>query len=172
VVFPGFDRDRVRAAIARVDSDFIVDLEEAPLLWMIGQPLHPEDRWRQQALADLHEIPDAHEKVVVSTFDLRETIFGLEDIYKRFGPESNLTIVPLGSKMQAVGTTLFCVSRRDVTVIVSQPASYAGIAYSRGARALWHLAIGETPKLRVALRSVDTARLEDLAVSGGNSDAS
>jgi hypothetical protein len=57
---------------------------------------------------------------------------------------------------------LFCISRRDVTVMVSQPASYAGVAYSTGARALWHLDLGETPKLRVALRSVDTARLEAL----------
>jgi hypothetical protein len=162
VVFPGFDRDRVRAAISQVDTDFIMELDRAPITWMIGQPLHPEDRWRQQALAELHGIPDGHEQKTVDTFDFRESMFALEDVYRRRALDANITVVPLGSKMQAVGVTLFCVARRDVAVMVSQPTEYVGTAYSRGARALWHLPLGSTAAACNALRSVDTIRLEDL----------
>jgi hypothetical protein len=162
IVFPGFDRDRVRAAVSQVDNDFIMDLARAPLTWMIGRPLHDEDSWRQEALIDLHDVPVDHERHFVNTFDYRETMYALEEVYRRFGVQSNISLVPLGSKMQAVGITLFCFARREIALVVSQPREYSAVAYSRGFRALWHLPLGRTSDISRSLRSVDTIRLEPL----------
>lgn len=162
VVLPGFDRDRVRAAISQVDNDFIIEMKRAPLTWIIGQPLHQEDHWRQAAVIALHQVPTGHEQYTVSTFDYRETMYALEEINAVHGLERNLSIVPLGSKMQAVGVTLFCHARRDIAVVTSQPREYSGVAYSRGARKLWHLPLGPTGDLLDKLRTVDTIALEHI----------
>lgn len=162
VVFPGFDRDRVRAAISQVDNDFIMEPAEAPLDWMIGRPLHEEDGWRQAALIDLHGVPTHHEQHVVGTFDYRDSMYALEDVHRRYGLQSNLSVVPLGSKMQAVGIALFCVARPEVAVVVAQPREYSAVAYSRGYRDLWHLPLNQTSDICRSLRTVDTIRLEPL----------
>lgn len=161
-VAAGFDRDRVRAAISQVDNDFIMELAEAPLEWMIGLPPHEEDSWRQEALIELHDVPAGHEQHTVGTFDYRDAMYALEDIHRRYGLLSNLSVVPLGSKMQAVGITLFCVARPDIAVVVAQPREYNAAAYSCGTRALWHLPFVPTSDIRHLLRTVDTIRLESL----------
>ncbi|MGO8905186.1 MAG: hypothetical protein ACLQMH_06115 [Solirubrobacteraceae bacterium] len=162
IVFPGFDRDRVRAAISQVDNDFIMEPDKAPLTWMIGRPLHSEDGWRQAALTEWHDVRSQHEQHVVSTFDYREAMYALEDVHRRYGLQSNLSIVPLGSKMQAIGITLFCLARREVAVVVSQPREYSAAAYTRGCRALWHVGLGRTSDISRSLRAIDTIRLESL----------
>jgi hypothetical protein len=162
VVFPGFDRDRVRAAISEINNDFIVEVPRAPVTWMIGRPLHYEDAWRQQALVTLHEVPPVHDQRVVSTFDYRDAMSALEEVHRRFGLHANISVVPLGSKMQAVGLTLFCLARPEVAVVVSQPREYSAVAYSRGARALWHVPLGSARMVTQALASVDTVTMEPL----------
>jgi len=162
IIFPGFDRDRVRAAISQVDNDFIMEPFQAPLVWMIGRPLHDADAWRQAALINLHGVPPHHERHTVSTFDYRETMYALEDVHQCFGLQSNLSVVPLGSKMQAVAVALFCLARKEVAVVVSQPREYHAVAYSAGARALWHLPLGRTADISRSLQMVDTVHLEPL----------
>jgi hypothetical protein len=169
IVFPGFDRDRVRAAISQVDNDFIIEIARAPLTWMIGQPLHEEDRWRQAALLALHEVPADHEKHVVSTFRYHETMYALEDVNRVCGLQANQSVIPLGSKMQAVGVTLFCFARPEIAVVVAQPREYSAVSYSRGARQLWHLVLGETRTLVGLLHSVDTIALEPVDDAGAPS---
>lgn len=161
IVFPGFSRDRVRSTVSKVDSEWIVAPERAPLIWMIGRPLHHPQLWRGDALRDIHRLgPDSAAEVhELSTFDFRETLGALEDVYTRHGIDANLTISALGSKMQAVGIALFCCARPDVRVLLARPRVYNANAYSRGAWALWRVALGSTKLLMDELRRVGTLEL-------------
>lgn len=161
VVFPGFSRDRVRSTISKVDSEWIVAPERAPLIWMIGRPPHEELLWRCDALREIHGLGDGTPAEVheVSTFDYRETLRALEEIYIRRGVDANLTVSALGSKMQSVGIALFCRARPEVRVLLARPRAYNAGAYSRGTGALWHVTLGPTLELNDELRRVGTLEL-------------
>ncbi len=159
VMFPGFSRDRARRIIAKVDAEFIIDFEHAPVIWMIGIPPRKENRWRRDAIRDVQGIPSGHDQREVSTFDPRETLLILEQLYARCGLDHNLTLSPMGSKMQALGAALFCYVRPDVRVAFARPAEYNAAHYSTGAGPLWSLALGPTGALRRALRRVGTVEL-------------
>jgi hypothetical protein len=168
IVFPGFSRDRVRAIISQVDSDWIVAPEFASLTWMVGLPPHEELLWRRAALYEIHEIKpergfEIHD---VSTFDYRETLRSLDEAYGAVGYESNLAIAALGSKMQAVGISLFGRARPDVSVYLARPRQYNAGSYTRGARSTWELPLGSAVALSNELRKVGTLELIENEVRG------
>jgi hypothetical protein len=154
VTFPGFSRDRARRIIAKVDAEFMIDFAHAPVVWMISVPPAPKNRWRVAAIRYIQGIPEKHEEREVSTFDPRETLLALEQIYAKSGLDSNITISPLGSKMQAIGIALFCYAHPDVRAAFARPVEYNAKRYSTGIAACWRLALGVTADLRQALRRV------------------
>jgi hypothetical protein len=164
ICFPGFSRDRVRSTISKVDPEWIVTPERAPLVWMIGRPPHADLQWRTAALRAIHDVDsygaadDVHE---LNTLDYRETLQVLDKHYGWRGGEVNLTISALGSKMQAVGIALFCTARPDVRVIFARPELYNAGAYTGGIRALWRLPLGPTVELKDSLRRVGTLEIVD-----------
>jgi hypothetical protein len=160
IVFPGFSRDRVRAIISQLDSDWIVAPEFALLTWMIGLPPHQDLLWRRQALYEIHDVSnvagDTHD---VSTLDYRETLRALDDAYVSPETEANIAIAALGSKMQAVGIALFCCARSDVSVYLARPRAYNASSYTQGVRCSWQLELGDTSRLRHELRKVGTLEM-------------
>jgi len=164
IIFPGFSRDRVRAIISQVNSDWIVAPEFASLTWMVGLPPHRDLLWRREALYEIHEIKneqgvEAHD---VSTFDYRETLRSLDEAYASQDYESNLTIAALGSKMQALGIALFGRACPDVSVYLARPRVYNAGSYTRGVRSLWQIPLGTCLELSDALRSVGTLELLEI----------
>lgn len=159
IVFPGFSRDRARRIITKVDAEFTIDFDHAPVTWMIGAPPAEENGWRRDAVRDIQGIPDDHEQLAVATLDPRDTLRALEQLYARCGLDHNLTLSPMGSKMQAFGAGLFCYARPDVRVAFARPAAYNAGRYSTGVGALWSLTLGDTAELRAALRRVGTIDL-------------
>lgn len=155
-IIPGYNRDRVRRIISNVDSQFLIDLPSAPITWLIGAPRLPEDAWRQGALVEIHDVPGSHESAEIGTFDYRDTLLGIERTYSKWGLTSNITLAPMGSKMQAVGCALFCVSRPDVRVMFAEPEEYNAARYTKGVRNLWSLPLGSTGKLVDGLKKVGT----------------
>ncbi len=156
VIIPGYNRDRVRKVVSNVDSQFLVEMEAAPISWLVGAPHSEEDAWRERAIFEIHDIPPKHESQALSTFDYAEALQVLERIYRRWGATNNLFLAPMGSKMQALGCTLFCVCRPDVRVIFAQPEEYNAARYTEGIRARWSLGFGEADKLKARLMSIGT----------------
>jgi hypothetical protein len=72
----------------------------------------------------------------------------------------NMTVSPLGSKLQALGTSLFCYMHPDVRVMTAIPKIYNAALYSEGCAAIWHLDFGETSSVREQLESVGTIAVD------------
>jgi len=139
-----------------VDPNFLIDRESAPISWLVGRPRRDEDRWRRDAIAAIHGIPDQHDSDEVSTFDYRETMRSMERIYARWGLSHNISLAPMGSKYQALGCVLFCEARPDVRVMFAQPKEYNDSRYTEGLRNLWTLQIGSTSDLKDRLAAIGT----------------
>jgi hypothetical protein len=137
IMLPGYNRDRVRKVISNVDSQFLVELDSAPIAWLVGSPHLQEDSWREAAISQIHGIPPTHESLPLSTFDYAETLSVLERLYGKWGRKCNLTISPMGSKFQALGCALFCIARPDVRVVFAQPEEYNVARYTSGVKARW-----------------------------------
>jgi len=156
LIIPGYNRDRVRKVISNVDSQFLVEPRPAPITWFVGRPHAPHDAWREKAVREIHNIPADHEDIPVSTFDYREMLLALERIYAIWGLKSNITLAPMGSKMQAFGCILFCFARPDVRVLFAQPEEYNASRYTKGTRALWSIEVGRLENLTGQLLNVGT----------------
>jgi hypothetical protein len=156
VLIPGYNRDRVRRVVSKVDPQFLTDLAGAPITWLVGKPHLDEDAWRRDALLEIHSVPDSHPRVELSTFRYIDTLLELDRIYQEFGLNYNITLCPMGSKLQALGSAVFCRARPDVQVMFAQPVEYNAAHYTAGVRDIWQVGIGNTARLASRLMDVGT----------------
>jgi hypothetical protein len=131
---------------------------------LIGKPHLERDGWRTDLLREIHGVgagpddwPLARE---VSTFDYFETWRVLEDIYQQRFLKDRFTLSPMGSKLQALGCSLFCESRKDVRVVFATPGEYRAAGYTTGVRNVWHLDFGSTVSLRRTVEQVGELLIE------------
>jgi hypothetical protein len=66
----------------------------------------------------------------------------------------------MGSKLQAVGTSLFCYTHPDVKVVYATPREYNASLYSEGCKQMHVLDLGPLAELRNRLDRVGTLRIE------------
>jgi hypothetical protein len=158
VIIPGFGRDRARAIISEVLPGVPLGPSDQ-IVWLVGKPHLEQDQWRLQALVDIHELNGVPQLYELDTFDYGETLSTLEAIYQRHSQSSQITIAPGGSKMQAVGASLFCMLRPDVRLIFASAERYASERYSKGCKAIWEVQIGKLEMLRKLCRRVDTIKV-------------
>jgi hypothetical protein len=109
----------------------------------------------------INRLPESNKIVEVSTFDYKDCLSTLEHIYGRVSRAHNITLSPLGSKMQAIGSTLFCYMHPDVRVVFAVPEKYIAPQYSSGCRAIWMIELGSTRRLRHSLDSVGLIEIVD-----------
>src|SRR2546423_13277315 len=102
----------------------------------------------------INKIPDSAPQYDVSTFDFKDTLKTLEQIYLERWERFNITISPLGSKMQALGISLFCYLHWDVRIMFARPMEYNAALYSEGYRNIWKVDIESMPSMRSLLDSV------------------
>lgn len=153
VLFPTFKAERSRAVISRIDPSLLM----APgnkVLWILGAPHLQQDKWRTDAMRKINKISSTAPQYEVSTFDFKKTLEALEQIYLQRWERFNITISPLGSKMQALGISLFCYLHWDVRVMFARPREYNAALYSEGYRSLWKVDIESVAFLRSLLDSV------------------
>jgi len=153
ILFPSFKAERSMAVVSAIDPSILL-APSKKLVWVLGKPHLPENSWRLDAMKEINGIPAEALTYEVSTFNYLETLHILENIYERFADESNLTISPLGSKLQALGTSLFCRLRPDVRVVFAVPKEYNALHYSTGVEAVWKIRLGDTDSLGRRLASV------------------
>ena len=112
-------------------------------------------------MKDINRIGDTDNQYEVSTFDYKETMQILERLYTKKSEEHTITVSPLGSKLQALGTALFCYIHPDVRVIFSTPKEYNAAQYSDGCKNIWALDFGNLHELRGNLNEVGKLRIEE-----------
>lgn len=169
ILIPGYSRDRVRRVISRVEAALLADLPGAPITWMVGSPHRARDAWRRQALVEIHAIPPEHDPVELSTFRYTDTLHELERVYADTGLTRNITLCPMGSKLQALGCALFCRARPDIRVMFAQPEQYNASHYTEGVRDLWSVRFGRVDLLDARLREIGTL-VRSYSNAGASSD--
>ena len=141
IAFPTFKPERVRAILADLDPSLLIRPENR-VVWLIGDPHLPEDRWRTDAQRNINNIPASAPAYEVSTFDYKKTLEILERVYRPFECKHLVNIAPLGSKMQSLGVMLFWYLRPEVSVYFATPREYNATQYSEGCKAVWRIEFG------------------------------
>jgi hypothetical protein len=160
ILFPSFKPARSRAVISFVDPSLLSNPRDK-VVWLLGVPHLDEDRWRLDAMKRINGIGDAVPQYEISTFDYKETLGVLERLYAEKAERHTITLSSLGSKMQALGTALFCYMHPDVRVILSTPKEYNAAQYSEGCKNVWEIDFGPLDQLRRSLDEVGSLRIEE-----------
>ena len=160
ILFPNLKGDRSKAVISSVDPSLLQN-PSGKVIWLPGIPHLEQDQWRLEAVKKINGIGIDTQYFEVSTFDYKDTLQRLENLYTKLSEESRITISPLGSKMQALGTALFCYMHHDVRVILSSPREYNAAQYSEGCKEMWKINFGSLEELRYNLDQVGTLHIED-----------
>ena len=160
MVFPSFKPDRARAAINLVDPALLTRPRSA-VKWLLGVPHLSADSWRLDAMRSINEIAPDTPQFEVSTFDYKECLAVLEQVYLACQDSNNISLAPFGSKMQALAGCLFCHLHPDVRVIFAAPKSYDASQYSKGAKAAWVIDFGRVGTLMNSLLRVGQLVIED-----------
>ncbi|MBD9370086.1 hypothetical protein [Xanthomonas sp. XNM01] len=75
---------------------------------------------------------------------------------------NNISVVHMGSKMQAVGVALAAAAREEVAVLTVRPVSFNAATYSAGIGQTYRLDIGDLAVLVEKLSSIGSIRVESL----------
>ena len=160
VLFPTFKAERSRTVIDKVDPSLVTD-PGGKVRWLLGVPHLEEDRWRLEAMREINGIAEETPHYQVSTFHYKDTLQTLEVIHGKMSDDHNISISPIGSKMQALGTSLFHYLRPDVRIVFAAPKEYNAAQYSEGCKETWKTEFGSIPDLRERLDKVGTLTVED-----------
>ena len=160
ILFPSFKRERSKAVISAIDPSLLTSPGDK-VVWLLGRPHSTENEWRLAAMTTINEISDDAPQYAVSTFHYKETLEILERLHLDRSETNTITLSPLGSKLQALGTALFCYSHPDVRILLSTPDEYNAAQYSEGCRDVWCIDFGSLKDVRRKLDSVGTVRIEE-----------
>jgi hypothetical protein len=155
LILPGFARDRARAAISFVNPAYLLAPDDH-VKWILGLPADPESAWRTDAVVRINAIRRQDVVAQVSESDYRGVIRVMEDLFRPAQFRENITVVPLGTKMQTLGVGLYCLSRPSVRLLIADSDEYLAEAYSRGVGESVTLDFGIVGDLLARLRSVDS----------------
>ena len=153
ILFPTFKRERSQAVIDFVDPSLIGNRGDQ-IVWLVGIPHLKENQWRMDALREINELKPEDIQYEVSTLHYQDTLTTLEAIHNRLLDRYKLTLSPIGSKMQALGGSLFSYIHPDARVVFAIPKEYNAALYSEGCRETWKIEFGSLSDLRSLLMSV------------------
>lgn len=152
-LFPTFKRERSQAVIDFVDPSLIGSRGEQ-IVWLVGIPHLDENQWRIDALREINQLESNDVQHEVSTLHYQETLTTLEAIHNRLSDRYKLTLSPIGSKMQALGSSLFSFIHPDARIVFAIPKEYNAALYSESCRETWKIGFGPLSELRRILMSV------------------
>jgi hypothetical protein len=159
IIVPTFKPDRSKAVISRIDPALLQRTGDK-VVWLLGVPHLEENYWRVQALREINELPEFVPQIEVSTFDYKQILRVLEDLHGKRMTEYRLTLCTLGSKLQAVGASLFCYMHPDVRVMFAIPQEYNAKQFSEGCLARWKIDFSSLKILKTLLNKVGIVEIE------------
>jgi hypothetical protein len=139
ITFPTFNYNELSALVNEITHQHLILLE--------GRPHERHNDWRLEAIRWLNRRIIKHlnngeilteEKRIVSTFDYKETIKILEEIYQSYKYSRKIVVVPTGSKFQTFGMFLFKQMHPDIQVIYPVTKKFADM-YTKGYKAIWEI---------------------------------
>lgn len=160
ILFPSFRPERSMAVVNFVDPSLVTS-PQGKVVWLLGMPHLEEDRWRIEAMRKINAIDSNTPQYDVSTFDYKDTVRVLESIYQDKSGRHTITLSPLGSKMQALGSAIYCYMHPDVRIIFSVPKEYNAVQYSKGCKAVWQIDFGSLCLFTANLDEVGTLRIDE-----------
>ena len=160
ILFPSFKSERSKAVVSFVDPALLAS-PSGKVVWLLGVPHLDEDIWRLEVMKTVNGIGCFDNEYKVSTFDYKETMQILERLHAEKSEGHTITVSPLGSKLQALGTALFCYMHLDVRVIFSTPKEYNAAQYSDGCKDIWELDFGSLNESLGNLNKVGKLRIEE-----------
>lgn len=162
VGFLTFKPERIRKIIAYVDETLFKDPKR--VFWIIGEPHLPENMWRINLVKKINKGIIEQSKdapiYIISTFNYKDTLKKLYEIYETNSFQYHINIAPLGSKMQQIGVALFHHMKPDTTIVFAPPQKYNAEHYSEGYTKTWKIDFGSTKEILSLLDSVGTIKLE------------
>lgn len=140
VAFPTFNHLELFALVNDITPQHLILLD--------GRPHEGHNYWRQEAIRHLNrkiiqgsfskdDFPP-EERKVISTFDYKETIRLLEEIYAHYKYNRKIIVAPTGSKLQSLGIFLFKQMHPDIQIIYPVTKGFAN-EYTEGSRAFWQI---------------------------------
>lgn len=73
----------------------------------------------------------------------------------------NISIVHMGSKLQAIGVSLAAAARSEVTVLTARPAAFNAKKYSSGTGSMYAIRISDLGKIVRAIADIGTLKVEN-----------
>jgi hypothetical protein len=119
VAFPSFNADQFPSLRSEIQPTCFSIIHGIP-------PLEG-NRWRTEAIKKINHVEEIlnREDFDVSTFDYRETLKVLLEIYSKHGDMERIILAPTGSKMQALAVGIFRTYMNDVQVAYPTPRQFA-----------------------------------------------
>ena len=159
ILFPTFKAERSKAVIDFVDPS-LIGAHGENIVWLVGVPPRLENRWRIDALKEINDLTEKAVQYEISTMDYRETLSTLESIYDELWEKYKVTLSPIGSKMQALGSSLFCYMHPDTRIVFAIPQEYNAAQYSQGCRDTWRIEFGGLSETRDLLGRVGKLEID------------
>lgn len=159
ILFPSFSKERSLAVISEVDP-LLLQSPSNKVIWLLGIPHLIEDHWRLEAMYKINGLKDTYTQHSISTFNYKETLMVLDSIYQEREENHKFTLSPMGSKLQAIGISLFCYLHPDIRVVFATPNEYNPKQYSDGCKATWIIDFGSIEEIRNLLDMVGTIEIE------------
>ncbi|WP_254508573.1 hypothetical protein [Anatilimnocola floriformis] len=154
IMFPSFAYTRSSAVLQ--------ELAPSRVQWIFGIPHLVENRWRLDAQREYHHglMERAHRQCLVSTFDYRETLEVLENIFRKRRLDYGVFVASLGSKMQKVGQVLFHLLRPEAAAVVSIPRTWDPERFSSDeSKEVYSVSFGQCSAIRESLWKTRQLRL-------------
>lgn len=172
IAIPSYRTERLARCLQRLTDEPLADPDKF-IYWVLGAPPSEERHWRlelqkrviHRLLGELvggADTPGGRvlthaNHATASTFDYRQImklLFGLID--SNLG--KNISVVHMGSKLQALGASLVLTARPEVTVCYAKPARYNAARYSQGIGPAWEVCFSNLGQVADAMRKVGTLR--------------
>lgn len=175
IAIPSLRTSRLVRCLSHVGDQPLVAPAES-IFWILGDPPSEKFKWRldlQRMIilrqlstmvgkgasdADAPYFSDSNLSTV-STRDYRDILKSLLFQIDSYAG-SNLWLIHMGSKLQAIGVSLALFVRSEVTVLRARPKQFNVTKYSRGVGTLWRLRFDDTSKLLGQLRRVGQIELQ------------
>ena len=136
IAFPSFNPTQFAAVCAETQASFCSVVN--------GVPPRANNSWRRDAIRRLNNLDSIldREEFDTSTFDYRETLKLLLDLYGKHGAVEKIVISPTGSKMQSVAVGIACGFLNDIQVVYPTPRSFpAPSNYTKGVSDTYQLSL-------------------------------
>ncbi|MEW6293356.1 MAG: hypothetical protein AB1544_08630 [Pseudomonadota bacterium] len=172
IAIPSYRTERLSRCLQRLTDEPLADPDQF-IHWILGAPPSDELHWRlelqrrviRRLLSELaggdeestNKVLTSENHSVASTLDYRQIV---KLIFHRVDGNlgKNVSVVHMGSKLQAIGVSLTLTARPEVTVCYAKPTRYNAAQYSQGIGPAWQIRFPDLAPVVAAMRKVGTLR--------------